>query len=42
MVKNDPLLPYSFNISIFHQISNPDLIEHIERVGLVFSREKAE
>ena len=34
------LLPYSFDVSIFHQISNPDLIEHIERVGSVFYKKK--
>jgi len=33
---DDLLLPYSFDLSIFHQISNPDLIEHIERVGVTF------
>lgn len=33
---DDLLLPYKFDISIFHQISNPDLIAHIERVGKVF------
>lgn len=33
---DDLLLPYSFDISIYHQISNPDLIEHIERVGVLF------
>jgi len=30
---DDLLLPYKFDISIFHQISNSDLIAHIERVG---------
>jgi len=30
------LIPYSFDISIAHQLSNPDLIDHIERVGQVF------
>jgi uncharacterized protein len=30
------LLPYSFDISIYHQISNVDLIEHIQRVGKIF------
>lgn len=30
------LLPYSFDISIFSQISNADLIDHINRVGIVF------
>lgn len=33
---DDLLLPYSFNISLFKQISNPDLVGHIERVGVVF------
>lgn len=30
------LLPYSFDISIFSQISNADLVDHINRVGVVF------
>ncbi len=29
-------LPYSFDISIYKQIDNPDLIDHIKRVGKVF------
>jgi len=33
---DDLLLPYTFDISIFDQISNPDLIEHIDRIGFVF------
>jgi predicted nucleotidyltransferase len=33
---DDLLLPYTFDVSIFKQISNADLIEHIERVGKVF------
>ena len=33
---NDLFLPYSIDISIYHQIDNPDLIEHIQRVGKVF------
>lgn len=32
---DDLLLPYTFDISIMTQISNPDLIEHIKRVGKV-------
>ena len=28
-------LPYSFDISIFSQLSNPDLIEQIENTGVV-------
>lgn len=33
---DDLLLPYLFDISIYHQINNPDLIDHIKRVGVVF------
>ena len=33
---DDLLLPYKFDLSIYHQISNKYLIEHIERVGIVF------
>ena len=33
---DDLLLPYTFDISIFKQISNPDFIDHINRVGLEF------
>ena len=33
---DDLMLPYTFDISISHDISNPDLIEHIDRVGVVF------
>lgn len=29
------LTPYSFDISIFNDIDNYDLIEHIQRVGVV-------
>jgi uncharacterized protein len=35
---DDLLLPYTFDISLFHQIKNQDLIDHIERVGIVFYR----
>jgi len=37
---DDLLLPYTFDISIFHKISNPDLIEHINRVGIVFYKKQ--
>jgi type I restriction enzyme S subunit len=33
---DDLLLPYIFDLSVFHQISNVDLLEHIERVGVTF------
>jgi len=32
---DDLLLPYKFDLSIFDQIDNADLIKHIERVGIV-------
>ena len=32
---DDLFLPYSFDISIFKDIDNPDLIEHINRIGVV-------
>lgn len=31
---DDLLLPYQFDISIFHNLKNPDLIDHIQRVGI--------
>jgi predicted nucleotidyltransferase len=31
---DDLLLPYQFDISIFHTLANPDLIDHIRRVGI--------
>jgi len=33
---DDRSLPYTFDISIFDQISNPDLVDHIKRRGVVF------
>jgi len=32
---DDLLLPYKIDLSIFHEISNKDLIDHINRVGKV-------
>jgi predicted nucleotidyltransferase len=29
------LLPHTVDLSIYHQISNPDLLAHISRVGLL-------
>ena len=34
------LLPYTFDLSIFHQVSNRDLIDHIERIGKKFYTRK--
>ena len=33
---DDLLLPYELDLSIYHQIDNPDLLEHIKRVGVAF------
>jgi len=33
---DDLLLPYFFDLSIFNSLNNPNLIEHIERVGITF------
>jgi uncharacterized protein len=33
---DDLLLPYTFDLSILRQISDPDVIDHIKRVGVVF------
>ena len=33
LMLDDLLLPQKFDISVYRQISNPDLIEHIDRVG---------
>jgi uncharacterized protein len=30
------LLPYTIDLSIFNDIDDPDVIEHIQRVGLTF------
>lgn len=37
---DDLLLPYKIDLSLKHQISNPDLIDHIERIGKVFYQSK--
>jgi len=34
-------LPYLFDLSVYHQISNPDLQEHINRAGATLFDRKA-
>jgi predicted nucleotidyltransferase len=34
-------LPYKVDLSLFRQIENPALIEHIQRIGKVFYSQKA-
>jgi len=38
---DDLLLPWSFDLSIYSQITSPDLIEHIDRAGIVFYQQGA-
>ena len=38
---DDLLLPYTIDLSIFHNISDPDVIEHIRRVGALFYEKHA-
>ena len=33
---DDLLLPYKIDLSIFHQLTHTELIEHIRRVGIIF------
>lgn len=35
---DDLLLPYTFDVSLYHHIDNQDLIDHIERIGQTISR----
>jgi predicted nucleotidyltransferase len=33
---DDLLLPYKIDLALLHALDNPELIDHIRRVGLVF------
>jgi len=33
---DDLLLPYSFDLISFSSITNPELLDHIKRVGIIF------
>lgn len=37
---DDLLLPYKIDLTIFHQIEDPDLVDHISRVGKLFYEKK--
>ena len=37
---DDLLLPYKFDLSLFADLTHPDLLEHIRRVGVVFYEKK--
>ena len=34
------LLPYAIDLSIFHELSDPDFIDHIQRMGILFYEKK--
>lgn len=36
---DDLLLPYTFDLSVFQDINNPDLLDHIQRVGIEFFKQ---
>ncbi len=38
---DDLLPPYTIDLSIFHDLKDPDLIDHIQRAGIVFYEKKA-
>lgn len=38
---DDLLLPYSIDLSLLHKINDPDLLDHINRVGAVFYDKKS-
>ena len=33
---DDLLLPYTFDLSVYHQLNSQDLLEHIQRIGVLF------
>lgn len=37
---DDLLLPYMLDVSVYNQISDPDLLDHIRRVGIIFYQKK--
>jgi len=39
---DDLLLPYTFDLSVYHQINSPELLEHMNRVGKLFFCKKTD
>jgi predicted nucleotidyltransferase len=37
---DDLYLPYTFDLSVYNHIDNPELIEHINRIGITFYEKK--
>ena len=40
LMLDDLLLPYTFDLSVYKNIDDPDLSNHIKRVGVVFYKRK--
>lgn len=38
---DDLLLPWKFDISVYHKITNPELLDHIKRVGIAIYKKDA-
>ena len=38
---DDLMLPYIVDISVFSHIKNPDLLEHIHRIGITFYQKES-
>jgi predicted nucleotidyltransferase len=39
---DDLLLPYTIDLSLFHLIGDPDVVAHVERMGVVFYEKAVE
>jgi predicted nucleotidyltransferase len=39
-LNEETLMPYGFDILNYHTIQNPDLVEHIDRMGVCFYEKK--
>lgn len=43
MALDDLFLPYKFDLTLYHHISSPELIDHIKRVGkILFTKPQVE
>jgi len=37
---DDLLLPYQIDLSIYNKITNPELLDHIKRIGVIFYKQQ--
>lgn len=43
MELDDKMLPYTFDLSLYHNLENKDLLQHINRAGkILYAKEKTE